>query len=130
MKVVWIVPILILLTGCQWDKDSETAAGQYFTVRVHNETFVMYVTNAETIRLAVDNFQGKNSLFPSGKITFENGGYNDPWHWHYVPDSVRMVEVSVEVCDGLPSYVDSHLTDFYSVGYCPWGGKIIRVGRY
>ena len=128
--VYWICFVLVLLLqGCSMDNSVQPPEGQYFTVKVIDEQFVMLVTKPETIRLAMENLQGKNNRFPSGRIALGNGGYNQAWDWHYVPDSVSMVEVSIEVCDAKASYVNTHLNDFIAVGYCPWSGKIIKAGR-
>lgn len=123
---------IILITswiGCDSEDPLEQPAGQYFKVQVANEQFTMFVTDPATIQLAIANFEGKNQMHPTGRIMAGNGGFNQPWEWQFVPESVRMAEVSIEVCDGLPSYVNSHLDDFIAVGYCPWSGKIIQIGR-
>jgi hypothetical protein len=52
-----------------------------------------------------------------------DGGYNAPWSWHFAPEETRMIEVSIEVCDGLPSYVEAHLDEFPT--YCPWGARVM-----
>ncbi|MEM0482086.1 MAG: hypothetical protein QXM16_04260 [Nitrososphaerota archaeon] len=95
--------------------------GRYFLVDVLGERFVIYVTDAETIRLAEDNMRGLNRLFPIGELERGDGGFNWPWSWHLHPDTVRLAEFSIELCDGLPSYVESEL-DYWvdTVGsYCP-----------
>ena len=126
---VLILPLLILICGCGSDNPvDQPPMGQYFTVQVAAEQFTMLVTDPATIQLALDNLNGKNQMHPNGRIMTGNGGFNHLWNWHFVPDSVRMVEVSVEVCDGLPSYVNSHINDFMAVGYCPWSAKIIKAG--
>ena len=53
------------------------------------------------------------------------GGFNGPWTWHLDPDQTQMVEAAIEVCDGKPSYVEAHKSDFPT--YCPWSARI--VGR-
>jgi hypothetical protein len=126
-----LILLAILWMGCKAENPASNLppGGQFFTVQVGTERFVMYVTDPATIQLGIDNFQGKNSRFPLGRIATGNGGFNSPWSWHFVPESVRLVEASVEVCDGAPGYVNSHLTDYLAVGYCPWGGKIVKVGK-
>lgn len=121
----------VALAGCSADNGTsgDPPGGQFFTVRVINDTFVMFVTDPATIQLARENFEGKNNRFPSGRIQAGNGGFNGIWGWHYVPESIRMVEVAVEVCDGTPSYVNTHLNDYLAVGYCPWTAKVIKIGR-
>src|SRR5262245_31570024 len=129
IAILTIMSLVLIMAGCQTDDGTSnpTPVGQYFTVRVASDNFVMFATDPETIRLAKENFEGKNSRFPIGKIAVGNGGFNGGWGWHFVPDNVRMTEVAIEVCDGTPSYVNAHLQDFLSVGYCPWGAKVIKV---
>jgi hypothetical protein len=125
-----VIPFLILIWGCGSDNPvDQPSMGQYFTVDVVGEQFTMLVTDPATIQLALDNLDGKNQMHPTGRIMTGNGGFNNSWNWHFVPDTVRMAEVSVEVCDGLPSYVNAHITDFLTIGYCPWSGKIVKAGR-
>jgi hypothetical protein len=127
MKHVWILFAFLIVLACQSDK-STTGDGQLFTVRVGNENFTMFLTDPATIQLAIDNFAGKNSLHPSGKIALGHGGFNRGHGWHYVSDTIQMVEVSAEVCDGLPSYVDANTDAFLAVGYCPWAARVTRRG--
>jgi hypothetical protein len=126
-----LIVLIAFLSGCKAENPTTNLPpnGQFFTVQVANDVFVMYTTDTVTIQQATENFQGKNHRFPLGRIATGNGGFNSPWSWHFVPDNVRMVEVSVEVCDGTPSYVNSHLNDYLAVGYCPWSAKVIKVGK-
>ncbi len=132
-KLIWFLlgSLVILLLGCSSENPALNVPpdGQYFTVQAGNDTFVMFVTDEASIRLATENFQRKNKMFPSGRIETGHGGYNWPWNWHFIPQSVRMVEVSIEVCDGAPSYVEKHVNDFVAVGYCPWNARVIKIGR-
>jgi hypothetical protein len=94
-----------------------------FVVSVAGETFVLRATDPETIRLARENREGRNSRFPIGRLNRSNGGFNAPWSWSLDPDDVRMTEVAIELCDGRPSYVEGHLADYPT--YCPWGARMI-----
>jgi alkylglycerol monooxygenase len=113
-----------LLVGC----DSDRASRPYgeFLVAVDRETFVVRATDPDTVRLAIENFRGRNSMFPIGPLRQGDGGFNASWSWHFDPDRVRMTEVAIEVCDGQPSYVQQHLPDFLS-GYCPWSARVVAV---
>jgi hypothetical protein len=125
-----IFTIILFLFGCSADNPAQDPQGQFFTVRVVNEEFAIFVTDQETIRLATENFQGRNNRFPIGRIVRGNGGFNQPWGWHLLPDTVQMAEVAIELCDGRPSYVETHINDYVNAGsYCPWSGKIVRVGK-
>lgn len=100
---------------------------RYFLVDVEGERFIIYVTDPETIRLAEENMKGLNTMFPIGRLAYGDGGFNRPWSWHLEPSSVRMVEVAIELCDGLPSFVERELEYWVEVvgRYCPWGGRIM-----
>jgi hypothetical protein len=133
IKLLWflLASLVVWLVGCSSENPASPvpAGGQYFTVQAGKDSFVMYVTDQNSIRLATENFQGKNKTFPSGRIERGHGGHNWPWNWHFIPQSIRMVEASIEVCDGAPSYVEDHVNDYVAIGYCPWGAKVIKVGR-
>ena len=114
---------LIAAMACSTPTSPSDAAE--FIVDVVGERFVLRTTDAETIRLAAENLQGLNRRFPLGPLRAGSGGFNGPWTWHLDPGETRMVEASIEVCDGTPSYVESHKADFPT--YCPWSARI--VGR-
>jgi pimeloyl-ACP methyl ester carboxylesterase len=100
-----------------------------FVVDVVGERFSVRATDGETKRLMVQNYEGKNSMHITGKLAQGDGGFNSPWPWHLEPDSVRMAEVSIELCDGRPSLIEEDL-DYWieTVGsYCPWSSDVIEV---
>lgn len=68
-------------------------------------------------------------LFPNGLIARGDGGYNAPWSWHFVPDRWELVEVSIEVCDATPAYVEANVDYFVDTlgRYCPWGARLVRT---
>ena len=104
-------------------------AGEYFTIRVVDEDFQIFATNSATIQLLRENFEGKNSMHPSGRIALGNAGLDHPWNFHYIPDQVGMSDFSIEVCDGKPSYVSENPEQYLQVGWCPWMAKVVKVGR-
>jgi hypothetical protein len=107
--------------GCSGTEPSPGEAE--FLVSVVGETFVLRVRDPETIRLARENLAGRNQRFPTGPLRRGDGGFNAPWSWHLDPVEVRMTEAAIEICDGRPSYVETHLADYPT--YCPWGARIV-----
>lgn len=95
-----------------------------FIVSVAGEQFVLRTVDPETIRLAEENMRGLNGRFPAGPLRRGDGGFNAPWSWHLDPARTRFVEAAVGVCDGRPSYVEQHRSDFAS--YCPWGARVVE----
>lgn len=121
-----ILPLLAfaLLPACASGPSANEAE---FLVSVGQEQFVLRVRDAATIEQARAQLGRGTSAFPIGPLLRGDGGYNAPWSWRFDPDAVRLAEVAVEVCDGLPSYVERHLADFPA--YCPWSARIVKENR-
>lgn len=102
-------------------------AGEHFIVDVHGERFIIHILDVEAIRLAEESLRGENNFFPMGELARGDGGFNKPWSWHLKPETVRMVEFSIELCDGLPSHIENDLDYWVETvkSYCPWGARIV-----
>src|SRR5262249_30506716 len=94
-----------------------------FVVDVGGERFMLRLTSPSAIQAAKDRIAGLNNRFPQGPLLSGDGGFNSPWTWHLDPDKTQLVDIAIEVCDGTPSYVETHQSGFPV--YCPWGGRII-----
>ena len=112
----------ILSTACSSPTEPSPTFAD-FVVEVEGERFVVRTSDPDTIRAAEENRQGRSGAFPAGVLKRGDGGFNAPWTWHLDPASVRFVEAAIEVCDGRPSYVESHQSEFER--YCPWGAKVV-----
>jgi hypothetical protein len=115
--------VLAGLGGCS-DPDGPHAE---FLVRVESEAFVARVSDPDTIVAFRAVVAGRRSGFPIGPLRRGDGGFNAPWSWHLDPDETRLAEAAIEVCDGMPSYVEANIGDFPT--YCPWGGRIVEERR-
>lgn len=61
---------------------------------------------------------------PNGLIVRETG-INEGWSWSLDPTDFEFADVTMEVCDGIPSDVeDGTLT---SDRYCPWSARVVAV---
>ena len=126
---VFILSFAVLYLGiysCTSVMTAEEAAQPsepaYFLVQVQKEQFVLAVTQSRAIRDAVDCVEGRKRLIPTGEVAMGNGGFNTGWSWHLKPDTVRLVEVAMEVCDGIPSDVGK-ITSKY---FCPWSARFVK----
>jgi len=72
-----------------------------------------------------------NNMHPIGVIDFGDSGFNEPWGWHYKPETVAMTDFSTEVCDAEPHFVQENLDYWVTTVkyYCPWGAKIISASQ-
>ena len=102
------------------------------TFDVNGEFFNLWTTNPDTIDeiLALEAGDSRASI-PNGELRRGPGlaNHNAPWSWHLDPDTTSMAEVTIELCDGVPSYVEANLDQWIDqVGrYCPWGATLIYV---
>lgn len=125
LRWLWRASVLFaaMLTATCSNPAEPTPSVADFVVDVDGERFVLRLTDPETIQLAEDNRQGRNRRIPAGPLRAGNGGFNAPWTWHLDPAATRFVDAAVEVCDGRPSYVDTHQGDYPT--YCPWAARVI-----
>ena len=115
---------LALLAGLACSSTSPDDASAQFEVDVVGERFVVRSTHPETIAQLREAVAGRRGGFPIGPLRSGDGGFNAPWSWHLDPAETRLTEAAIEVCDGTPSYVEAHVSDFPT--YCPWAARIVR----
>lgn len=101
--------------------------GWLFTIDVHGERFKVLVKNpaiAEELRKIL---RGERFGIVIGELRRGDGGFNKPWSWHLDPDTVSVTEAAIELCDGLPSFVESELDYWINVvkRYCPWSTRVV-----
>jgi hypothetical protein len=96
------------------------------TFRVVAEEFRILLTDPADIEIANSLLAGEEApTIPNGLIVRAEPGVNAPWSWHLDPESIEFADVTMEVCDGLPSHVE----DGTLAGdrYCPWSAEVIAV---
>jgi hypothetical protein len=90
------------------------------------QTFKIELATPELIQHAKDLMAGsEEGRIPLGTIVRDDPGVNAPWSWHIDPATLEFADATIEVCDGLPEYVeDGSLT---SDVYCPWSADVIEI---
>jgi len=125
--------LLSIVQGC----DSSTAenplkGGILATFQVGSDQFRIWVTNTTTIDEIVALQRGESQAsIPTGTILRGSGegGHNEPWSWHIDPERVAMAEITIELCDAAPGYIEDNLdTWLETVGqYCPWSAELTAI---
>jgi hypothetical protein len=96
------------------------------TFEVVDQTYKIELTTPELQQHAQDLLDGKDvASIPNGKVVRDDPGVNAPWSWHIDPSTLEFADQTIEVCDGLPEYVeDGTVTSDY---YCPWSAQIVSI---
>ncbi|HUP82763.1 MAG TPA: hypothetical protein VM284_01065 [Candidatus Limnocylindria bacterium] len=106
------------------------AVGLVATFQVGDEQYRVLLTDAEDVAIAQRLLSGDDTApgIPNGLIVRGDASVNEGWSWSIDPDSLEFADMTTEVCDGLPSYVeDGSLTGDY---FCPWSAEIIDLVQY
>ena len=100
--------------------------GVVVTFDVEGEQFKILITRAELIAHAQALLAGgTEGAIPNGLIVRGEPGVNAPWTWHIDPDSLEFADMTMEICDGLPSHVEDGTLE--GERYCPWGATVVDI---
>lgn len=91
------------------------------------EEYRILLTDPEDIAAAERLLAGEEApRIPNGVIVRDgDGGVNAGYSWHIDPDSVEFAEMTIELCDGLPSYVEDG--SLSGERFCPWSAEVISI---
>ena len=122
---------LLLLQACSGGDDAQPvpAGGLLATVAVGDEVFRAQITHPDGMAQARSHWAGTtpHNNIVAGQLVCSAVAWNDPWHWHLAPESVRMVEATIELCDGSPSNVEANCPGFGGGQFCPWHAELINL---
>lgn len=115
----------VLTSACSDDNNPNAPSeGAVATFRVENETFRVHLTTPEQIRGAELALGSGPAKIPNGRL-MAGTDVNDGYSWHLV--DVTFAEVTIELCDGLPSEVQRAGVSFGGGRYCPWGARVLSI---
>ena len=115
---------VLLLSGCAPAHKNPVATFEVAGV----ETYKIELDPPALVKHAEQLLKGENvAAIPLGRVVRDSPGVNKPWSWHIDPKTLEFADFTIEVCDGLPSYVEDHTVT--SPDYCPWSAKVIKIDR-
>ena len=90
------------------------------------ETYKIELATPELIGHAEALLAGEDvAAIPLGTVVRDDPGPNAPWSWHIDPETLEFADQTIEVCDGLPSYVEDRTVT--SEQFCPWSAEIVAI---
>ena len=124
-----LVTLLLLLVGC--GKQESLVTFEFAHGRDKNAPTYRAATADATL---IEKARAELAKPPSERRLHINGtisageANNRPWRWHFNDGEWTLAELSIELCDGQPSYVNDNLDQWLKeVGsYCPWASYVSR----
>jgi len=90
-----------------------------------DERFKVLLTEPADLDIARRLLAGEDvPSIPNGRILRETG-VNEGYSWSLDPNDIEFASVTIEVCDGLPSDVETGALT--SDRYCPWSAVVIGL---
>ena len=90
------------------------------------ERFRVLLTDPADIEIANRLVAGEDApSIPNGRVVRGETGVNEGFTWSLDPDDFEFADVTIEVCDGIPSDVEQGLVT--SDRYCPWSALIADI---
>ena len=113
---------LLALPGCV------PAGNPVATFQVVDEQYKIELATPELVAHAEALLAGEDvASIPLGRVVRDDPGVNAPWSWHIDPATLEFADMTIEVCDGLPSFVEDETVT--SPDYCPWSAEIVSIDR-
>lgn len=95
------------------------------TFEVGDERFKALLSDPVDIDIARRLLAGDDvPSIPNGRVLRETG-VNTGYSWSMDPDDIEFADVTIEVCDGLPSDVETGAIS--GDRYCPWSAVVVAV---
>ena len=114
------------------DPDPAVADGYLFGF-TGNPDFDFVAVTSDSLVVALLEVQlalpeDERRMHINGPIGRGDGEHNLEWDWHFLPGQWALVEISIELCDGTPDFVNDNIAYFIdTVGrFCPWGAHVLK----
>ena len=118
--------LALMLAACGGgNASSDAGAPVVATFEVLDERYKVLLTDPADILHARRLLAGEDiPSIPNGRVIRETG-VNEGYSWSIDPNDIDFADVTVEVCDGLPSDVETGVVT--GDRYCPWSAVILAV---
>lgn len=123
MMVALAAPLGV--TACD-ESPAAPSGGAIVTFRVGGESFRVRLETPDQVRAAEAARDGGAARIPVGRIV-AGSQVNTGWSWHL--EDVTFADVTIELCDGLPSYVEREGVGYANGTYCPWTAQVVEIRK-
>ena len=125
LAVAGLVIAAVGLVACSSDDPAGEPVVVTFEV-IGGERFRARLTDPTDIEVARQLLAGEDApSIPNGLVVRGVTDVNEGYTWSLDPDDFEFADVTIEVCDGIPSDVEAGLVT--SERYCPWSAIVVSV---
>lgn len=134
----------LAIAGCSSSSVNEPNGAQAAVLTVvfdshPQDTLDVILTDSATIA-AAEAYVARNEgpRLVIGTIV-KGAGYDTNYPFHYVPETVRLADMAMELCDGAPMRTPAEVEAFFELAtgnsnsanapWCPWSSRPIAVQR-
>jgi hypothetical protein len=118
--------LLLILAACGASGNEESEGAVVTFLVAGSEQYKIEVTDPANLEIARRLLAAnEDPKIPNGIVIRDDPSVNEGYSWHIDPDSLEFVDMTTEVCDGLPSDVENGIiTSDY---YCPWAAEVVAI---
>ena len=123
----YVVLATVLVGACGGGGNASPGADApvIVTFEVVDERYKVFLTDPADIDTARRLLAGEDvPSIPNGRVIRETG-VNEGYSWSIDPNDIEFADVTIEVCDGLPSDVEMGVVT--GDRYCPWSAVVLGV---
>jgi hypothetical protein len=102
------------------------AGSAIVTFDVDGEQYRILVVDPQNVAIARKLLAGQEApSIPNGLIVRGDPSVNTGWSWHIDPQSLEFADMTTEVCDGKPSFVEAGTLT--GDRFCPWSARVVAI---
>ena len=90
-----------------------------------DERYRILLTHADDIAIARTLLAGEDAPGIPNGLVVRTTGVNTGYTWSIDPNDIEFADMTIEVCDGIPSDVEAGLVT--SDRYCPWSALVVAI---
>ena len=133
-QTVLVLVLAVVLAACAGagagaspSPSSPSPAGVVVTFRVADrEEYKVRLSDPADIAVARRLLAGEAApAIPNGRVVRGSPDVNAGFTWHIDPNDIEFADVTIELCDGLPSDVEKNQVS--GDRYCPWAAKVVKI---
>ncbi|MEA2900487.1 MAG: hypothetical protein QOH36_374 [Actinomycetota bacterium] len=95
------------------------------TFEVSDERYRVLVIDPANVAIANELLAHESDpKIPNG-VVVPGTDVNEGWSWHIDPATFEFADMTTEVCDGRPSYVENGTIS--GDRFCPWTAEVVEV---